>query len=49
MEKVLFVKENDFKELNKYLENGWTVKMISAVSSNNAVYDCYAYVVIEKE
>ena len=56
MEKVLWVnswsglKANDgLKDLNSYLENGWSVKLISACAMGDSANSGQAYVVIEKK
>lgn len=35
--------------VNQYLEDGWKVKLISACSRPDTVYDSLAYIVIEKD
>lgn len=43
------VKENDgLDEVNKYLEEGWKVKHISACSMSDSISVGQAYIVIEK-
>ena len=56
MEKVIWVnswsglKANDgLKDLNSYLENGWSVKLISACAMGDSANAGQAYVVIEKK
>ena len=57
MEKVLWVRsEESFKGINdgleivnKYLEEGWKVKFISAAPMGDSVVSGQAYIVIEKE
>ena len=48
-EKMLGAKENDGLDIvNKYLEEGWKVKFISACTVGDRIYSGQAYVVIEK-
>ncbi len=59
MEKVLWVqsnrasigaKENNgLQTVNEYLENGWTVKHISACPMGDNISTGQAYIVIEKQ
>lgn len=59
MEKVIWVrsnlkmigaKENDgLDEVNKYLEEGWKVKHISACAVGESILQGQAYIVIEKD
>lgn len=56
MEKILYIRsvlrmdgrvEDGLQEVNKWLEDGWSVKMISAAPNRDSM-TTYAYVVIEK-
>lgn len=59
MEKVIWVKSSEKKVctkdhddldiVNKYLEEGWKVKLISACAAGDAWSMGQAYIVIEKE
>lgn len=59
MEKIIWVKSNSkmlgAKEddglgiVNKYLEEGWKVKQISACALGDSIYSGQAYIVIEKD
>lgn len=58
MEKVIWVRSNvglrnkvddGLSEVNEYLEQGWTVKMISACPAGDAMNSGQAYVVLEKK
>ena len=59
MEKVLWVRSNQkmigakeddgLEVVNKYLEDGWKVKLISACAMGDSVYSGQAYIVIEKD
>jgi hypothetical protein len=56
VEKIIWITSNQgFKgndglsEVNKYLENGWKVKLISACAMGDSLNSGQAYVVIEKE
>lgn len=47
---MLGSRENDgLDEVNKYLEEGWKVKHISACAVGESVFQGQAYVVIEKD
>ncbi len=47
--KILGVKEDDgLSIVNKYLEEGWNVKHISACAAGESVNAGQAYIVIEK-
>ena len=49
-EKMLGAKENDgLSMVNKYLEEGWKVKHISACAMGDSVNSGQAYIVIEKD
>ena len=49
-EKMLGAKENDgLAMVNKYLEEGWKVKHISACSMGESINSGQAYIVIEKD
>ena len=55
MEKVLWInssagikKDDGLEEVNKLLNDGWTVKLISACATNNMNFG-QAYIVIEKK
>ena len=49
-EKILGAKENDGLDVvNKYLEEGWKVKHISACPMGDSVASGQAYIVIEKD
>ncbi|WP_426348588.1 hypothetical protein ACPWSR_12630 [Alloiococcus sp. CFN-8] len=49
-EKSLGSKENDgLSMVNKYLEEGWKVKHISACSMSDSTISGQAYIVIEKD
>ncbi|MFA5449803.1 MAG: hypothetical protein WC292_05140 [Clostridia bacterium] len=48
--RILGAREDDgLSEVNKYLQEGWKVKMISACALGNNINAGQAYVVIEKE
>ena len=48
--KMLGAKENDgLNIVNKYLEEGWKVKFISACALGESITSGQAYVVIEKD
>lgn len=48
--KMIGAKEDDGLEVvNKYLEEGWKVKHISACAVGESVFQGQAYVVIEKD
>ena len=48
-EKMLGAKENDgLAMVNKYLEEGWKVKHISACAMGDSINSGQAYIVIEK-
>ena len=48
-EKMLGAKENDGLDMvNKYLEEGWKVKHISACAMGDSRISAQAYIVIEK-
>ena len=48
--KMLGVKEDDgLNVVNKYLEEGWKVKHISACALGESVYSGQAYIVIAKD
>lgn len=59
MEKILWVKSvekrigtkdhDGLDEVNRYLEQGWKVKLISACAAGDAWSMGQAYIVIEKE
>ncbi len=59
MEKIIWVKSNSktlgakeddgLEAVNKYLENGWKVKLISACAVGDSIVSGQAYVVIEKD
>lgn len=56
MEKVIWVNswsglkaKDGLDELNSYLENGWTVKLLSACAMGDSNNAGQAYVVIEKK
>lgn len=57
MEKVIWVRSfetiresaDGLEVVNRYLEEGWKVKLISACAAGNAASLCQAYIVIEKE
>ena len=47
--KMIGAKENDGLDLvNKYLEEGWSVKHISACAVGDSINQGQAYIVIEK-
>ena len=49
-EKRIGQKDNDgLEEINRYLEEGWKVKHLSACSAGDSVFIGQAYVVLEKE
>ncbi len=49
-EKMLGAKENDgLAIVNKYLEEGWKVKHISACAMGDSINSGQAYIVIEKD
>ncbi len=49
-EKMLGAKENDGLDMvNRYLEEGWKVKHISACTMGDSRVSGQAYIVIEKE
>ena len=48
--KMLGAKEDDGLDIvNKYLEEGWKVKHISACALGDSIYTGQAYIVIENE
>lgn len=48
--KMLGVKENDgLDTVNKYLDEGWKVKHISACALGESINSGQAYIVIEKD
>lgn len=57
MEKIIWVRssiglkkfDDGLDEVNKYLEQGWKVKMISACAAGDAINSGQAYVVVEKD
>lgn len=59
MEKVIWVRSNgkmigakeddDLDVVNKYLEEGWKVKHISACAVGDSINQGHAYIVIEKD
>ena len=50
MQKMILVYESNFNELEKLLNEGWTVKDMKPVSGReNGFRDCYCYVLLEKE
>ena len=59
MEKVLWVRSNEkmigakeddgLEVVNKYLEDGWKVKHISACAMGDSINSGQAYIVIEKD
>ena len=59
MEKIIWVKSNmrtigakeddGLAEVNKYLEDGWKVKHLSACAMGDSVISGQAYIVIEKD
>lgn len=57
MEKLIFVEKDDTRNINNYLEEGWTIKEITPISARvsltGSTYNCVtapwgAYVVIQK-
>ena len=59
MEKIIWVKSNvkmigskeddGLEVVNRYLEDGWEVKHISACAMGDSIYSGQAYIVIEKK
>lgn len=45
IQKMVVVKENDFSEVNNYLEDGWNVKEFKPYGNN---VNLYVYVLLEK-
>ncbi len=49
MEKIFWIQNGGAKNVNEYLEKGWTVKLLEAAAAGGEFRDSYAYVVLEKK
>ncbi len=49
MEQLVRVRDNDFEELDQYLDMGYKIKQISACMTNSSFYRTVCYVALSTE